>query len=551
MTNPPRAAIYTRVSTAGQEEDGSSLGTQEARCRQYAAERGYTVEEAHVYRETHSGLELWQRRQLTTLREAVRRHEVEVVVAYAIDRLSRDPVHLGVIISEAEYAGVPVEFVTEPLDDTDEGQLVRYIRGYAAKVEHEKIKERAMRGKLARVQSGRLMPGCRVRYGYRWRDETRSSLEPDEPTARVVRRIFREALEGVPLRSIAARLTADGIPTATGGSPVWRHSSVVQILTDPLYTGQAAGFRHQKQGQSGRKRQGRYRPEEEQIAMPAGTVPALVDAEAFNDVQRQLQRNKERAARNNRNPEGALLRGGLVRCAYCGNSMIVLPRRDTGRDVYACANRVYHAQHGSPRPSIQVRILDAEIMAKVNEWYTDDNVIAAALAENLAEDTTAADLLAVERELAAVDRKRRNLVAQLEDLDPVSARATRERLAALAEQTATLEAERGAILARRQAWEAAQTQLQELEAWRRAFVANTQLLSYQERRRAIEGLNLRIKVRGIDHYPRWEAVGNAPIGAHCVQDASKSCTPPDIMIPPAAARASRNQGRSSRNERVR
>ncbi len=74
---------------------------------------------------------------LRALREAIRRREIEVVIAYAIDRLSRDPVHLGVILSEAEHAGVAVEFVTEPLDDSPEGQLIRFVRGYAAKIEHE------------------------------------------------------------------------------------------------------------------------------------------------------------------------------------------------------------------------------------------------------------------------------------------------------------------------------------------------------------------------------------------------------------------------------
>jgi site-specific DNA recombinase len=57
-TTTKKAAIYCRVSTAGQEEDGTSLDTQEARCRQYATTQGYTVEEAHVYREVYTGTEL-------------------------------------------------------------------------------------------------------------------------------------------------------------------------------------------------------------------------------------------------------------------------------------------------------------------------------------------------------------------------------------------------------------------------------------------------------------------------------------------------------------
>ncbi len=151
---PLRAALYCRVSTTGQEEDGTSLTTQEAADREHAAALGAKVDEAHVYREVYSGVELWERPQLTRLREAIRRRQIGVVVCYAIDRLARDPVHLGVIRSEAEHAGVRVEFVTEPLDDSPEGQLIRFVRGFAAKVEHEKIKERTWRGRLARIQAG-------------------------------------------------------------------------------------------------------------------------------------------------------------------------------------------------------------------------------------------------------------------------------------------------------------------------------------------------------------------------------------------------------------
>ena len=46
MSRSVRAAVYVRVSTPGQEADGTSLETQEAACRQYAAEHGYTCRAA-------------------------------------------------------------------------------------------------------------------------------------------------------------------------------------------------------------------------------------------------------------------------------------------------------------------------------------------------------------------------------------------------------------------------------------------------------------------------------------------------------------------------
>ncbi|HEX9414263.1 MAG TPA: recombinase family protein, partial [Ktedonobacterales bacterium] len=98
-TAPMRAAIYVRVSTSGQEQDGTSLVTQEQYCRAWVTERGGIVPDEQVYVEVHSGAYLWERPQLTRLRAAMRAAAFDVLVVYAIDRLSREQDHLGLIVS--------------------------------------------------------------------------------------------------------------------------------------------------------------------------------------------------------------------------------------------------------------------------------------------------------------------------------------------------------------------------------------------------------------------------------------------------------------------
>ena len=72
----PRAATYSRVSSARQEEEGTSLETQGAANTRHAQERGYGVDSLHAYRDVHSGRDLWERRELTRLREAIVRREL-------------------------------------------------------------------------------------------------------------------------------------------------------------------------------------------------------------------------------------------------------------------------------------------------------------------------------------------------------------------------------------------------------------------------------------------------------------------------------------------
>jgi len=325
-----RAAIYIRVSTTGQ-EDGFSLDTQEDRCRTYAAEHGYEVSE--VYREVYTGVELWDRPQLTALREVVRRHEIDAVIAYGIDRLSRDPVHLGVIVSEADHAGVAVLFVTEPLDDSDEGQLIRFVRGYAAKVEYTKIAERTQRGRRARAQSGRLLPGARAPYGYQWRPESQGTLAPNPETAPVLQRIFQDAAIGKTLRAITDSLNAEHVPTPSG-VPWWKHATIAHFLKDERYTGKASAYRWVTGKEHGKRTVART-PVEQRIPLPAGVIPALVPSETFAAVQARLQRNRQQSSRNSRTPQLFLLRAGHVTCGLCGRPMTTAR---TSKDVglYRC-----------------------------------------------------------------------------------------------------------------------------------------------------------------------------------------------------------------------
>src|SRR5262245_31873814 len=115
-SNQIRAAIYVRVSTDRQEEEGTSLDTQEAACRAYATEHGYAI--IAVYREVWAGAEYRERPQLTALREAARAGAVDIIVIYAIDRLSRNQTHFAVLWDDFQHVGVRLECVTEDIEDS-------------------------------------------------------------------------------------------------------------------------------------------------------------------------------------------------------------------------------------------------------------------------------------------------------------------------------------------------------------------------------------------------------------------------------------------------
>jgi len=249
---PRVAALYPRVSDPAQDrDDKTSLKTQEAGERAWALANGYAIDEQYIYRERHSAEEYYERPELTRLRADAKSHKFAIVAVHSVERLARDAVHVGIIIEELDRAGVKVHFVTEPIDnDSPDGQLVRFVRAYAGKIENERKKERTMRAMRERARRGRPIPGCRVPYGYVAGPErdahtgqlTKERLLPDPRTAPVVVRVFREAAAGVPISTIADGLTDDGIPSPTGRLR-WAGNTVRYLLNDARYWGQGETLR--------------------------------------------------------------------------------------------------------------------------------------------------------------------------------------------------------------------------------------------------------------------------------------------------------------------
>ncbi len=366
----PRAAVYVRVSTDKQGEN-YSLPTQEARCRAYAAEHGYQVTE--VYRETHTASELWQRPELTRLRQAMAHGEVDALIVFDPDRFSRKQVHTALLQGMCEQAGVELLFAEFDFTRDATGQFMLNARVFAAELEREKFMERSMRGKRARVESGRIMPGPRPLYGYRFRDEEKTGYEPDLETAPIVRWIFEQAVSGKPTRGIAAELDRRGVEPPgrdkTRGK-IWYQKTVANLLNNEAYTGKAYALRWRYSKVAGGKRPKVERPVEERVPLPEGTIPPIIDEATFEIVQQRLRRNQQAAARNNRNPEAALLRGGYVRCGVCGVAMRVAHRPSRGREMelYVCSRDIRTAD--CTHPSISAKNLDAEVRAFVAERLT-------------------------------------------------------------------------------------------------------------------------------------------------------------------------------------
>ncbi|MQA00412.1 MAG: hypothetical protein GEU80_13975 [Dehalococcoidia bacterium] len=334
-----RAIIYSRVSTDAQERDGTSLDTQERACLELAEGRGWTV--VARIRDSASGYHL-DRTGIEEVRQRLRRGEADVLVSYAVDRLSRNQNHIGVLFDEVEQAGAQLEFVTERFEDTAIGRFILAARAFIAEVEREKIAERTMRGKEERARSGRIPQATgQGIYGYRY-DVESGKREVVEEQAHTVRRIFEDFVANGTCHGIAERLNADGIPAFAGGR--WYAPTVRRVLLNETYTGRTV-YRRTIVKKVRDPLRGRWvrrveeRGESEWIEIEGATPPILSRA-LFERAKARLE-DPER--RRRREPTRRYALRGRLRCGECGGAM-------TGHVVNRGRYHYYRCTNGSSSP---------------------------------------------------------------------------------------------------------------------------------------------------------------------------------------------------------
>jgi site-specific DNA recombinase len=541
------ALIYCRVSTKGQEQDGTSLDSQEAACVRHAEALGMSV--GRVTRETYSGGELWDRPLLARDRADLRSGQFAALIAYSTDRLSRNPVHLALIAEECERVGVALHFVSEPLDNSPEGQLIRYVRGYAGQVEREKIRERQLRGKHQRAVNGKVHGSGRELYGY-LRDKERGVRLVCDEEAAIVRQIFDwVAVEHISLREIVRRLTARGVPAPSAGKVAygrevhWCRNTLLQLIRNPSYKGEAVAWRTQRPSAAKDRLRPDYdavrgkiiRPEEEWVRLPDGVTPAIVSADAWQAAHDAL--HERRAAYATRNASRPYLLRGLVYCATCGRRMQGIPERSSR--VYRCSSRdTAIGPCGGAR--IPGEALEEWAWAQVASVLRNPDLIAAELKRRKDEGPDAsllADLETAKQRLATLERRQADYLRRYSEAEDgtfpweLVEREIKRLEAEKVGWTATI----ADLEDRLQARELVREQLEALHVYCERVGRNLDAFTFDDKRLALEALQVRVTGNGRE----WRLDGSIPLhddaAVRGVVSTTQACCGPQQRPPPARA----------------
>jgi site-specific DNA recombinase len=457
------AAIYARVSSEQQREE-NTIASQTAALIEFAKGHDLQIPEAWVFEdEGYSGATL-ERPGLERVRDLAAEGQIQVVLAYAPDRLSRKYAYQILLIEEFARHGVETLFVKAPQGDSAEDQLLVQFQGMIAEYERAQILERSRRGKRHRAHSGEISVMSGAPYGYRYirkTDEAPAAYIVHEAEARVVRRVYEMyTAKGLSIGEITRRLNAESIPTRKV-SARWERSTVWAVLRNPAYRGlacfgktrasaRARVMRPQRRRGVARPSTtaGHERPREEWIEIP---VPALVTEESFARAQELLEENKIRSRRRTIEPSVVQ---GLVSCAKCGYAFSRTSTRTSARKIhyYKCIGSDGWRKLGGPicdnRRLVRQDLLDQIVWAEVIRLLEEPALIQHELDRRLeaarSSDPTKKHEQSLQRELIHVGKGiERLLTAYQEGL--LSIEQLRERMPALRQREQRLRAELQAI----------------------------------------------------------------------------------------------------------
>ena len=199
-----KAAIYIRVSTDAQAEEGYSIDAQKEQLAAYCVSKGIKNYEFYIDG-GWSGSNL-DRPEIQRLISDAKEEKISHCIVYKLDRLSRSQKDTLYIIEDVlNPHGVDFVSLTESLDtSTPMGRLMIGILSAFAQLERENIRLRTRMGMKERVKQGYWMGGGRVPFGYEY-DKNEGVLIPNKD-AEKVRQIYDLYIKGYAPQAIAEML---------------------------------------------------------------------------------------------------------------------------------------------------------------------------------------------------------------------------------------------------------------------------------------------------------------------------------------------------------
>lgn len=334
-----RVAAYCRVSTDN-EEQATSYDTQIQHYREYIISKP-EWELVDIYAdEGISATNTKKRDDFNRMIDDCKLGLIDLVITKSISRFARNTVDCLNYIRELKEMNIPVFFEKENINTMDaKGEVLITIMASLAQQESESLSQNVKLGMQYRFQQGKIMVNTTCFLGYDKDDK--GNLVINQKQAEVVKRIFREYLEGKSILAICRGLERDKIKTSRGNAR-WHDSSVRKILENEKYMGDALLQKTYTVDFLNKKRV------KNNGIMPQYYVedshPAIISKEIFMQVQEEIARRGMLKDVHGRRKcfSAAHAFSQITFCADCGAEFSRLHWNNHGKKsiVWRCSKRV-------------------------------------------------------------------------------------------------------------------------------------------------------------------------------------------------------------------
>lgn len=339
MTVLKKVAIYCRVSTTEQAEEGYSIGEQERLLIEYCDKNNYQVYQTYSDAGI-SGKDIKHRPAVQKLLEDASKKKFNMVISWKINRLSRKLADAIKIVDTLERYGITYRSYSEPFEtDTPAGKMQFQMMASIGEFERSTIAQNVKMGMCAKARSGEWCGGMPP-LGYKWipmegtenSSRKKSRLEIDEKEAVTVRRIYEMYASGKGYKAIVNQINKEGCKTKLGNE--FSVAQLRTILTNPVYIGKVQ-FNVRRDWNEKR----RYNVNPDPI-ISEGIHEAIIEEELWNRVQAIIS---QKSGRPSRIYDGEYPLTGILRCPECGAGMVISRTTNTLKNgtkkrisYYAC-----------------------------------------------------------------------------------------------------------------------------------------------------------------------------------------------------------------------
>ncbi|WP_349400316.1 recombinase family protein [Clostridium perfringens] len=415
-------AIYCRVSTEEQSENGYSIDEQERLLEEWCKKMGYVIYKCYSDRGI-SGKNIKDRPALKELLSDAKAGKFDMVISWKINRVSRKLEDVLKIVNLLEKNNITFKSYSEPFEtDTPAGRMQFQMMALIGEFERGTIAQNVKMGMIAKAKSGNWCGGRVLGYDLvpnnspEEEKKGKNKLEINEKEAEIVRFIFNEYSKGKGYKAITNKMNKLGYKTKKGNN--FSVGSIRDILTNPVYIGE---IRYNVRQNWSEKRRRNINPNPIRVK---GKHEAIIDRELWDKVQLILESKKGKPSRIY---DGEYPLTGILRCPKCGAGMVISRTTNTLADgtkkriaYYCCGNWKNKGTSVCNSNTIRVDKANEYVFKKIEELVSNEAMIKAVV-KNINKERKdkvkpAKRLLGdIDKELEKLDKRKRKIFEAYED----------------------------------------------------------------------------------------------------------------------------------------